>query len=390
MKVKPLMTHEIGSLAKPAWRVKAMSGKPLDDADIQEAAAWGEKLQIKGCESLVGMLKKKKGFSAEEKSAILQFSSQYGTRLLESAGLDLVWDGEQHRVEMYEYPVRHMQGFRFHGHVRSFENKYYRKASCEEVPTCHYPYHLEEYLTIKALAKREVKIPVTGAYTLVDWSYDSHYISALVPGIEEIDVRRIAARKSFLRDISKNVIYPNLKSLYEAGARFLQIDEPAATTKRDETELYLQSMEESIGDLAGKVFFSVHICFSHYARLFPAIRRLEGILNEIHFEYANRDSRDLGVTRTVRRGYEMLEQLKETEFVVGLGVVDIHTDYIEPPELIRDRILYACKIMGDPGRIMVAPDCGLRTRSWEVALQKLKNMVKGKQLAARELGIIAH
>lgn len=65
---------------------------------------------------------------------------------------------------------------------------------------------------------------------------------------------------------------------------------------------------------------------------------------------------------------------------MGLGVIDIHTDFIEPPELVRDRILYAAGVLG-PERIEVNTDCGLRTRTWEVALQKLQNMVEGTRLA---------
>ena len=72
---------------------------------------------------------------------------------------------------------------------------------------------------------------------------------------------------------------------------------------------------------------------------------------------------------------------------LGLGVLDIHTDFIESPELVRDRILYAVDVFGDPERIHVTPDCGLRTRSWEVAYGKLRNMVAGTQMARNELRI---
>ena len=68
-------------------------------------------------------------------------------------------------------------------------------------------------------------------------------------------------------------------------------------------------------------------------------------------------------------------------------MLDIHTDFIEPPELVRDRILYSVEVFGDPARIQVTPDCGLRTRSWDVAYQKLQNMVQGTQLAKKELGL---
>jgi 5-methyltetrahydropteroyltriglutamate--homocysteine methyltransferase len=72
---------------------------------------------------------------------------------------------------------------------------------------------------------------------------------------------------------------------------------------------------------------------------------------------------------------------------LGLGVLDIHTDFIEPPELVRDRILYAVDVFGDPSRIQVTPDCGLRTRSWDVAHRKLVNMVEGTQQAKKGLGL---
>ena len=72
---------------------------------------------------------------------------------------------------------------------------------------------------------------------------------------------------------------------------------------------------------------------------------------------------------------------------LGLGVLDIHTDFIEPPELVRDRILYAVDVFGDPRRIQVTPDCGLRTRSWDVAYRKLQNMVEGTLLAKKDLGL---
>jgi 5-methyltetrahydropteroyltriglutamate--homocysteine methyltransferase len=66
-------------------------------------------------------------------------------------------------------------------------------------------------------------------------------------------------------------------------------------------------------------------------------------------------------------------------------VLDIHSDFIESPELVRDRVLYAVQVFDDPSRIHVMPDCGLRTRSWEVAYHKLRNMTAGVALAREAL-----
>lgn len=385
---QPLLAHEIGSLAKPNWRVKALRNRPLEDPDIEEARTWLQRLDLaQEGEALLDLLAKRKNFSPEERKTIVVWSSKMATRLLEKAGLDVVYDGEQHRVEMYEYPIRRTQGFHFLGHVRSFDNKYYRKAAVVERPSLPHPYHLEEYQTIASFAHRPVKIPITGAYTLVDWSFDEFYMKNVPIGTARGLSGRKEARRAFLLDMARHVIYPNLKALADMGATFLQIDEPAATTHPDEIPLFVEATKESVQDLKDRVFFGMHICFSDYSVLFPLIRDLEGVIHEMHFEYANRDSRETGVSPEQRPGYAILHLLKPTQFVVGLGVLDVHTNFVEPPELVRDRILFAIDTLQDPQRIFVAPDCGLRTRSWDIAYQKLRNMVEGIHLAREKAGL---
>ena len=384
--IHPLFTHEIGSLAKPNWRVKAMRNRPLTDQDLADAQEWGKFLDLE-TEELLEILQKRQNFTPEEKQKIVWYSSLMATRMLEKAGLDVVYDGEQHRVEMYEYPIRRIEGFQFLGHVRSFDNKYYRKAAVQAAPRLKELYHLHEYQVIESFATKPVKIPMTGAYTLVDWSFDEFYLRGVEIGTREGRRHRREARARFLHDLATQVIHPNLKALYDAGARFLQIDEPAATTKPDEIDLFFQSLVDSVGDLKGKAFFSVHICFSDYRLLFPTIQTVEGIIREFHFEYANRDTRELGVDDRKRRGYEILKELVKYDFIAGVGVLDVHTDWIEPPELVRDRVLYAVEQMGTPERVFVAPDCGLRTRTWKVAYEKLRNMVEGVELAKQALGL---
>src|SRR5207253_7823355 len=101
------------------------------------------------------------------------------------------------------------------------------------------------------------------------------------------------------------------------------------------------------------------------------------------------DSRDLGVSAEARPGYAVLPKFRDLPYrpSLGVGVLDIHTDFIEPPELVRDRVLYAVDLFGDPSRIQVSPDCGLRTRSWDVAYRKLQVMVEGTRLAKQALGL---
>jgi len=51
---------------------------------------------------------------------------------------------------------------------------------------------------------------------------------------------------------------------------------------------------------------------------------------------------------------------------------------------VRDRLLYAARLLDDPSKIIASNDCGLRTRTWEVAYEKEKALVAGAGLARRE------
>src|ERR687886_2648612 len=168
------VTREIGSLAKPGWRVKAIAGRPVEERDVEEARRWGERLGIDH-EALAEILRRGEGFTEDERAGIQDYAALYGIRLLESAGLDVVYDGEQRRSEMYDHAVRHAKGFETRGTVRSWDNKYYTKAAVTGKPLVDTVYDLEEYEFVRSHTDRRVKIPFTGAYTIMDWSYDEYY-----------------------------------------------------------------------------------------------------------------------------------------------------------------------------------------------------------------------
>jgi 5-methyltetrahydropteroyltriglutamate--homocysteine methyltransferase len=369
------VTREIGSLAKPPWRVKAFAGRPLEEQDVAEAERWGTRLELDGHERLVEHLR-----SGElDLGEIDDWAARYAIRLLEKAGLDVVYDGEQRRTEMYDHVAAFAAGFEQRGTVRSFDNKYYTKAAVVERPSAPGPQDVDELRFVQEHTDREVKVPLTGAYTMEDWSYDEHYAGeGSLGGSAE---RRLDARRRFVADVAERVIRPNIAGLVAAGAEWIQIDEPAAATKPDEVPLVVSGFNAAFGGVEARKK-SMHICFSDYSALWPSVLDLEDCL-ELQLEFANRDSRELGTRDQDRPGYaDTLRLFREYGYPgVGLGVLDIHSDFVEPAELVRDRILYAVEILGDPERIQVNPDCGLRTRSWDVVYEKLSNMVEGTRLA---------
>jgi 5-methyltetrahydropteroyltriglutamate--homocysteine methyltransferase len=384
---RPLLTHEVGSLDKPNWRTKAIAGRELTDRDLDDARAWGERLSVPGYEELVDLLRAAP-LDGDAKAEVKRWSSRYGVRFLESVGLDVVYDGEQQRTEMYAWAIQHANGFEWRGSVRAFDNKYYSKAAVTGPISLTEPYHNEEFSFLRSFAKADLKVPITGAYTIADWSFDERYNTDadLTGSTAARKERRHAGRRAFILDVARNLIRPNLEALIGLGATWIQIDEPGGSTDPEELDLFVESFNVSVEGL--DAVFSTHLCFSDYDLFFPAIEGMTGC-RQFAVGFANYDSRDLGVTEDARPGYRVIKKFRDLPYrpALGVGVLDIHTDFVEPPELVRDRLLYAVDVFEDPERIHVLPDCGLRTRSWDVAYRKLQSLVEGVRRAKHDLGL---
>ncbi|MDA4131386.1 MAG: hypothetical protein OK457_11500 [Thaumarchaeota archaeon] len=402
--------QEIGSLAKPGWRVKGVSNESgITEKDIEEAEIWGKKLNVSDYRRLVTLLKDRSRSASpptpSEKDLIRDFSVLYVLSLFEKVGLDRVYSGEQWRVEMYEHLVRNIQGFKLLGSVHSFDFKYFTKGSIVGSPAFEHPIHLEEFEFVKAHTQKEIKIPITGPYTVVDWSFNEFYeAKAREKGSSRrIDLRKtyFEARRNFILDLVKNALRPEVELLIKNGAKWIQIDEPAITTRPDdeEMELFVDAINALTKEFNGCTF-SLHNCYSDYKLLAKYSVDLKDI-TQLALEFANRDSTELGVDKKSRPGYLDLKYFEKEGYEggFGLGVTHVH-DYsgkpgngasldgrslIESPKLVRDRILYAAKLLEDPSRISVNPDCGLRTRTWEVAYKKLEVISEGTELARKKI-----
>jgi len=364
-----LPTQEIGSLSR-----HLMFKENLSNSDIKSIIEEGISLEVPNIELLEKLLLE--GGYRKYPEEIEKFASLFAIKLFEKVGLDIIFNGEQPRKEMYHYPLQFIEGFRFVGEVRVFDNQYFPKGEVIAEPKLKIPYHLNEFLFVKENTKKKIKIPITGAYTLADWSFNTFYQKKWISKLGDYYKEKYEAKRELAIELAKKIIRENLKALIENGAEIIQIDEPAATTVPEEIPIFVESLNESIKGLNAK--FHCHICYSRdYSILFPNILEVKN-LKQLALEFSNRDSIELGVDEKSRRGFSFLKKFKQfsSSLEIGIGVVDVHTDFIEPVELIRDRILYALKVLKDEKTIYVNPDCGLRTRNWDVAKNKLTNMVK--------------
>lgn len=372
MTAKLFPSQEIGSLAKPRWQILGQRGEPLDAPALAEWRRWAERVPFvpSGDPAATAL---SDGRAPAVPGSVRDLGALFALRFFETVGLDRVYDGEARRIEMYEYPIRQMHGFRFLGHVRSFDNKYYLKAAATGEVRLDRPYHLEEFDFVKAHATAVPKIPITGPYTLADWSYNEHYLDQQ-SGWKGRAARR-RAQRDLVVEIARKAIRPTIAALLERGCRVIQIDEPAGGTHPDEADLVAEGFNAATEGLDGE--FAMHICFSDYASLFPAILEAKRCTQWV-WEFANRDVPG-------RDGYEVLKLFKEYGDTreIGLGVLDVHRDEVEPAKLVADRIARAARYLGDPSKIWVNPDCGLRTRRLEVAYEKLAHLVEGAEIARR-------
>ena len=335
-----LYTQEIGSIKKPRYLIDKF--KMFIDGKI----------------------------SYDELKPYIESASLDTIRMLEATGLDIVYDGEMHRWEMYHHPITFIEGIEIAGYVRVWDNFYFLKGRVIDKPHLRKNYHLDETLFIIEKARKRVKIPVTGPYTLADWTFNEYYRRRDLDDPVKADYE---AKYEFTMDLAKNIINPILRELSKLDIYRIQIDEPAATTHPSEMDIVVDAFNQSIEGVEKQV--SIHICYSDYSLLIPYLDKFKTV--QFTLEFANRDSWRLGVEDDARTGYKFLKELIDYgyEGELGLGVIDVHTDRIEPPELIRDRILYALKYI-PPEKLFINPDCGLRTRSRELAYIKLRNMVE--------------
>lgn len=368
-------TQEIGSLPKAPWLLSYLRGKNLDQSDLDHLKKWSPTSKFEGKDETLEILTQPR--TKEKEQRLRQLASLFGIRFLESTGLDIVYDGEANRIEMYEHAIRNADGFEFYGRVRSFDNRYYRKAACVEKVGFRVPYHLDEFKYVLKHAKKGVKVPITGPYTLAEWSFNEYYQKKRMGKGTDLRTIKQEAKREFLLDIANELLRPNMEALVRAGAHWVQIDEPALATRPEDVPFFVEAFNECTRGLSCKL--SVHICYSNYQSLYPHILELKNC-SQLALEFANRDS-------SRHSAYEQLRLMKDSGDTreIGLGVVDVHVNTIEEPKVVMERTLEAAKFI-EPAKIYVNPDCGLRTRPWDVAYSKLQNMVAGAELARKSIG----
>ncbi|MBI3333665.1 MAG: methionine synthase [Candidatus Omnitrophica bacterium] len=274
-------------------------------------------------------------------------------RIQEEIGLDILVDGEQYRGDMATYFAEHLGGFSISSLVRSYGNRYYRKPIAVRKIQWKGPITVDWFKFAQGLTRKPVKGMLTGPYTMMDWSFDEHYPN----------------RRAFCLDLAR-AIHEEVKALEAAGARFIQIDEPAVSTRTEEIELAVEAMR--IVTEGVRVQTGTHICYGDFEKVYPQILGLA--VDQIDLEFTNSN-------------FALLDLIRKIPFTkeVGFGVVDVHSHRVESVDEIKGAIRRGLEVF-PPEKLYVDPDCGLKTRLKEEAVAKLTHMVAAVREVRRELG----
>lgn len=311
----------IGSYPKPKWlreAIRARAEGKIDEAHMEEA------------------------YNDAVSSVV---------REQELLGVDIPSDGEMRREEMVEYFAERIEGFKFFGKVRVWGNNYFRKPGIVGPLKWRGPMTVEEFKFLRSVSTSPaVKVPITGPYTIADWSYIIYYKS----------------KEEATFEIAK-IINRELKALEEAGANFVQVDEPALTTHPEEMEWAVEAVNEAVRGLNIKV--GLHVCYSDYRILKPYYDKLK--VSQFALEFAN-------------RGFSDLEVIRGLNVELGFGVVDVHNRFVESPEAVEAAILKVLNYV-KPECLYINPDCGLKLLPRKIAREKLRSIKIGTERVRKKL-----
>jgi 5-methyltetrahydropteroyltriglutamate--homocysteine methyltransferase len=275
-------------------------------------------------------------------------------RLQDELGLDVLVHGEPERNDMVQYFGEQLDGVAVteHGWVQSYGTRYVRPPIIYGDVARPAPMTVEWLTYAQSLSRRPVKGMLTGPVTMLEWSFE-----------RDDQPREVTARQLAL------AIRDELADLERAGIGVIQVDEPALREglplRRERRDAYLawavEAFRLATAGVADETQVHTHMCYSEFGEILPAIDGLDADVTSIE---------------AARSRMELVEDLERAGYgrEIGLGVYDIHSPRVPPPEEMAELLEEAMEAVG-PARLWVNPDCGLKTRDYPEVTASLRNMV---------------
>ena len=278
----------------------------------------------------------------------------------ERMGLDVLVHGEFERTDMVEYFAEQMDGYltTANGWVLSYGSRSTRPPILTAPPTISEPMTVDEWRLAQSATRKPVKGMLTGPVTIVNWSFRP-------PGVPEDRLFWAVAQP----------IGQEVRNLVEAGARIVQIDEPAVRERwplptvdaAERREVYARGVRAALNHVfnqPAQVQMHTHMCYGDFGDIVPLWSDAGVDVASIEFSRSKDDS-------YIRSFYQLFD---DGHLQIGPGVFDVHSPH-SPGEPVMDERLRHFEAFMDGADIWVNPDCGLKTRSWDEIERQLGDMV---------------
>jgi 5-methyltetrahydropteroyltriglutamate--homocysteine methyltransferase len=352
MKDRPLRTSVIGSYPFPGW--------------LEFAA---QNLERFGVEDLK---------EVQEDAVVCAVRDQV------AAGLDVITDGEQTRLDF---------NLSFYGYIEGIELEsspprrfgppaHDQRGKHKVTGELRAPRGLgavEEFERLKRVQGLGFRVQDQGGPAL----------KASVPGPYTLSGRLLPNERYKDRWALTEALLPwvraELEALLGAGCTEICVDEPSMScyAHREDPRRFVEIFNRTVESVAGKCRLATHLCFGNYkgravgprryGPLFPAF--LDMKVDEMHLEMASREFAEIEVIGQVAKRMD-----------VAVGVIDVKSYYVETPQDVAERVRMCLK-HAPAERLVFAPDCGLSQTARWAAKQKLVNMVEGVRRVRAELGL---
>ena len=275
-------------------------------------------------------------------------------RFQEEIGLDVLVHGEFERNDMVEFFAQQLSGFVVtqNGWIQSYGSR------CVKPPIIVDDIKYRQPMTVKwikyaqSLTTKPVKAVLTGPTTIVNWSFNREDIPA------QNSILQLAA-----------ALKNEVAALEKSGSKIIQIDEPALREKlplrKVDQPSYLETAVNAFQFLHNscrpETMIQTHICYSDYTDIMPWLDKLDA---------------DVILLEASRTSQSCLQNpaFLQLNAALSLGVYDVHSECIPSVAELLTAIKQRLAVI-PAAALWVAPDCGLKTRTYKELAPSLKNMI---------------
>lgn len=275
-------------------------------------------------------------------------------RFQEEIGLDVLVHGEFERNDMVEFFAQQLSGFVVtqNAWIQSYGSR------CVKPPIIVDDIKYRQAMTVKwikyaqSLTTKPVKAVLTGPTTIVNWSFNREDIPA------QNSILQLAA-----------ALKNEVTALEKSGSKIIQIDEPALREKlplrKADQAAYLETAVNAFQFLHNscrpETMIQTHICYSDYTDIIPWLDKLDA---------------DVILLEASRTSQSCLQNpaFLQLNAALSLGVYDVHSECIPSVAEFLTAIKQRLAVI-PAAALWVAPDCGLKTRTYKELAPSLKNMV---------------